>query len=270
MQLKNDYSLNQSPKWQIPNMEVLFWRGRKHPYCIIIPVINEGDRIKKLLQRMNELRIYSFGDIVIVDGGSNDGSIQIKKLNQSNVRGLLLKKGKGKLSAQLRCAYSFALDEGYEGLITIDGNNKDDPSAVIDFVNSLKSGIDFVQASRFLKEGNGINTPKLREMAIRFIHAPILSAASGYKWTDSTQGFRAYSRKALLDPKVHPFREIFNSYELLPYLSYRLPRLGYTCKELPTIRQYPENNIPTKINGLKGYIEILIALVKACTGKFNP
>lgn len=65
-----------------------------------------------------------------------------------------------------------------------------------------------MQASRFIQGGTAENTPKIRDFAIRYIHAPMLSLFSGFKWTDTTQGFRAYSRKVLLDPKVAPFRDI--------------------------------------------------------------
>jgi dolichol-phosphate mannosyltransferase len=39
-------------KWQVPAMETLLWLGKQHPYCVVIPVINEGERIKSLLKRM--------------------------------------------------------------------------------------------------------------------------------------------------------------------------------------------------------------------------
>src|SRR5690606_12255913 len=124
-----------------------------------------------------------------------------------------------KLSAQLRCAYAFALDQGYEGIVTIDGNDKDDPAPIPQFIAALEQGADFVQASRYLPGGVAENTPKLRDFAIRSIHAPLLSLASGFHWTDTTQGFRAYSRKLLLDERIAPFRDVFMTYELLAYLS---------------------------------------------------
>eukprot|EP01036_Dinobryon_divergens_P000413 gene413-515_t len=102
------------------------------------------------------------------------------------------------------------------------------------------------------------NTPLLRDFAIRFIHAPMLSLFSGFKWTDTTQGFRAYSRKMLLDPQIAPFREVFQAYELLAYLSYRAPKLGYRCVELPTIRRYPKGEVPTKISSFKGNLSVLL------------
>jgi glycosyltransferase involved in cell wall biosynthesis len=256
--------------WQVPTFDTPLWLGRQHLWCVVIPVINEGERIKSLLSRMAALKIDGIADIIIVDGGSTDGSLELDSLQQKGVRGLLVKTGPGKLSAQLRCAYAFALDQGYEGIISIDGNDKDDPEAIPRFIEALKQGVDFVQASRFISGGVAENTPKSRDFAIRFIHAPMLSLSSGFRWTDTTQGFRAYSRKMLLDPNIAPFRDLFKTYELLAYLSYRVPKLGYRCLELPTIRRYPKGEVPTKISRFKGNLSVLSVFFSACFGKYDP
>ena len=78
----------------------------------------------------------------------------------------------------------------------------EDPDAIPRFIEAIEQGYAFVQASRFLAGGVAENTPKSRDLAIRFIHAPMLSLASGFHWTDTTQGFRAYSRAMLLDPRA--------------------------------------------------------------------
>lgn len=269
MNTSKDISPAYRAKWQVPAMETPLWLGKQHPYCVVIPVINEGERIKSLLKRMEAEQISSIADIIIVDGGSTDGSLELDSLRQAGVRGLVVKKGPGKLSAQLRCAYAFALNQGYEGIITIDGNDKDDPEAIPRFIKALEGGVDFVQASRFLPGGVAVNTPTSRDFAIRCIHAPSLSLASGFKWTDTTQGFRAYSRRMLLDPKIAPFRDVFVTYELLAYLSYRAPKIGYICKEIPTIRRYPKGSVPTKISTFKGNLAVFITLINACLGRFN-
>lgn len=225
---------------------------------MITPVINEGERIQNLLNRMDQLQISQIADIIIVDGGSTDASLALDQLQALKVRGLLRKTGPGKLSAQLRCAYAFALDHGYEGIITIDGNNKDDPEAIPHFIEALKQNVDFAQASRFIHGGVAKNTPKSREFAIRYIHAPLLRLYSGFPWTDTTQGFRAYSRKMLLHKEIAPFRDVFVRYSLLAYLSYRAPQLGYICRELPTSRCYPKGAVPTKIKGFKENFSVLI------------
>ena len=257
--------------WQVPAFEAPLWLGRRHPFCVVIPAINEGERIKSMLDRMSALHIDNIADIIIVDGGSTDGSLNIDALRSKGVRALLVKTGPGKLSAQLRCAYAFALDHGYSGIVTIDGNNKDDPEAIPRFIEALKDGVDFVQGSRYVPGGVAENTPKSRDLAIRWIHAPLLSLCSGFHWTDTTQGFRAYSRKMLLDPGVAPFRDVFSTYELLAYLSYRAPRLGYRCVELPTKRRYPATGkLPTKISGVKANLRVLRILSRACLGAYDP
>ena len=57
--------------------------------------------------------------------------------------------------------------------ITIDGNDKDDPSAIPAFMEALDEGCDLALGSRFVAGGRGVNTPRLRHLAIRWIHSPI-------------------------------------------------------------------------------------------------
>ena len=254
----------------VPDYEIVFAEAKASDYCLVIPVINEGERIGKLLSAIQAKGIDRICDIILCDGGSTDGSLEPEKLRRLGVKILLVKKGAGRLSSQLRCAYHFALTHSYEGVLTIDGNNKDDPAPIPAFIEKLKEGYDFVQASRFIAGGEAVNTPSSRTLAIRLLHAPLLSAASGFYWTDTTQGFRAYSAKLLRDPRVAVFREVFKNYELLAYLSYRAPKLGFRCIEMPSRRIYPVGKIPTKISFVRGNAEVLKVLLKACLGKYNP
>ncbi|CDE76676.1 glycosyltransferase [Sutterella sp. CAG:521] len=261
----------QQPKnWEIPTYEITFENPKSKPFSLVIPVINEGDRILCLLERMRDLKIADLVDIVIVDGGSTDGSLEPSHLQSLGVNTLLLKTGPGKLSAQLRCAYSFSLLRGYKGVVTIDGNNKDDPKAIPAFIDKLNEGYDFVQASRFIPGGEAVNTPLSRNLAIKLIHAPLLSLASGFHWTDTTQGFRAYSAQLLSSEKISIFRNIFQEYELLAYLSYIAPKLSFNCIEIPSSRTYPVGKVPTKISTVRGNIKVLCSLIKACLGYFGP
>lgn len=258
-------------QWHVPAYEVRLECPKTSDTAIVIPVINEGRRIQNLLTRMMSCGIADQADIVIVDGGSTDGSLETTMLDANRVRTLLEKTAPGRLSAQLRCAYAYCLKEGYRSIVTIDGNDKDDPEAISRFIAALDDGYDFVQASRFVRGGQEENTPLSRSLAIRLIHAPLLSLASGFHWTDTTQGFRGYSARLLLDPKVNIFRTDFADYELLAYLSYRAPKLGYRCVELATRRSYASDGpVPTKIGGMRGNWKLMRTLVAACLGKYNP
>ncbi len=255
---------------EVPGYEVRHWTGRTARWCVVVPVINEGDRIGTLLHRMAELDVPRIADVIIADGGSTDGSLGEALLAQTGVAALLVKTGPGKLGSQLRCAYDFALRHDYEGVVTIDGNNKDDPDPIADFIAAMAGGVHFVQASRYVPGGRAINTPRLRDLAIRLLHAPALSLASRHRWTDTTQGFRGYRSEVLRDERVQPFRDVFSGYELLAYLNYRVPRLGYRCVELPTTRRYPPGEVPTKISGLRGNLDLIRVLARACSGRYNP
>jgi hypothetical protein len=153
----------------------------------------------------------------------------------------------------------------------MDGNNKDDPSAVPAFLKALEQGYDHVQGSRFIPGGCARNTPLDRFFGVRLVHAPLIRLASGFRYTDTTNGFRAYSRRLLEDSRVAPFRDVFTSYELHYYLAIRAARLGLRVTEIPVTREYPRRGAtPTKIHGLGGYWTVLRALFRACRHRFDP
>lgn len=256
------------PNWAVPAFDATVLAPRRCTYALVIPVINEGERIRSQLQRIRALDPTV--DVVVADGGSTDGSLDIDFLREAGVKALLVKNGPGRLSAQLRMAYAWALARGYRGIITVDGNGKDDMEAIGRFVAALDQGYDLVQGSRYLPGGVAENTPVDRYLAGRFIHAPLISMRARHRFTDTTNGFRAYSAKALRDPRVAPFRHVFQDYNLLFYLLARIPRLGYRVTEIPVARRYPSGAVPTKVTGLAGRMRMLRELVSAVLGLLDP
>lgn len=255
--------------WEVPEYRVEVLRGRRCRYVVVVFVINEGERVRRQLRKMEVLT--GEVDVVVADGGSTDGSLEAPFPASCGVRAVLVKTGSGKLSAQMRMALSWALREGYEGVVVMDGNDKDGVSAVTGFVKALDAGWDHVQGSRYVEGGRAVNTPWLRHWGVRLLHAPLLSLASGRTWTDTTNGFRAYSRRFLLDARVQPFRDVFRTYELHYYLAIRAARLGFRCCELPVTREYPADGaVPTKISGWRGNLHILRVLLAACAGCYDP
>ena len=240
-------------------------------YVVLIPVINEGERILKELYRAYKHQIADHADIVICDGGSTDGSTAARKLKKLRVNTLLVKKDKGKQGTQLRMGIYWALKRVYKGIITIDGNYKDSIEDVPRFIQKLEEGYDFVQGSRFIKGGRAVNTPFSRLLAVRLLHAPVISVTAGQKFTDTTNAYRAYSARYLKDERVAPLRDVFMTYELLAYLSVRATQLGYRACEIPVKRVYPKKGaVPTKISFLKGNTELIRILFKNYRGAYNP
>lgn len=255
----------------VPKFQCTEYEGKRKDYVVLIPIINEGSRIIKELQRAADNNVSDYADIVICDGGSSDGCTEENRLKKLNVNTLLIKQDEGKQGAQLRMGIWWALQRGYKGIITIDGNNKDSIEDVPRFIEKLKEGYDFIQGSRFVKGGKAINTPFIRTVSVRLIHAPVISLTAHQKFTDTTNAYRAYSAKYLLDERVKPLRDIFMTYELLAYLSVRASQLGYKACEIPVTRAYPaKGKTPTKISFIKGNSELMKILFMNFFGAYNP
>ena len=254
----------------VPDFNCEEYNIKRTKYCICIPIINEGERIHKELETAKKYGIDKLADIILCDGGSTDGSIQKYKLDQLGVNVLLTKIGPGKQGAQLRMGLYYAIKRGYEGFITIDGNNKDSIEDVPKFIEKLNEGYDFIQGSRFIKGGQAINTPLLRYISVRLIHAPIISLTAREKFTDTTNAYRAYSKRYITHPKVQPFRDIFVTYELLAYLSVKASQLGLETCEVPVRREYPKKGkTPTKISFIKGNWNLMKILFRNLQGKYD-
>lgn len=255
----------------VPKFECSEYFEKTRDYVVLIPIINEGNRIYKELKRAQKHNVSSYADIVICDGGSSDGCTSEDKLRALDVNTLLVKQDAGKQGAQLRMGIWWALKRGYNGIITIDGNNKDSVEDVPIFIDKLKKGYDFVQGSRYVKGGHAVNTPLIRTISVKYIHAPIISLTAHKRFTDTTNAYRGYSRRYLEDERVQPLRDVFMTYELLAYLSVRATQIGMKACEVPVTRAYPKRGkTPTKISFFKGNSNLMKILIKNAFGAYNP
>ena len=246
----------------VPRYEYTILHPPKCATALVIPVLNENERILEQLQRIQVCAANV--DVIVADGGSTDGSLDIDNLERLGVTALLTKQDIGKLSAQLRMAFSFCLEQGYESVITMDGNNKDGVEGIERLNHALNNGFDFVQGSRFVKGGEAIRTPVERLLAIRLIHAPLISLGAHHWYTDTTNGFRGHSRRLLSDRGMAIFREIFETYELLAYIPVEAARRGFKVSEVPVRREYPASGgVPTKITGIRTHFGLIRILFDA-------
>lgn len=255
----------------VPEYEQAVFKEKQHKHCLLIPLFNEGERFFSQMKKMKENGLFNVVDVVICDAGSKDGTTDHDYLSCNGIRALLVRKGKGRQSTDLRMGYAWAIEEGYEGFVTVDGNDKDDTSAISLFVDKLDEGYDYIQGSRYIPGGKAIRTPFIRHWALKLINEPVMTCCAHKHLTDTTNGFRGYSRKYLLDERVLPFRDIFYGYELCYYLPIRACRLGFKTTEVPVTRAYPENgDVPTKVGGLKGNIYQLSILWHCIWKHYNP
>jgi glycosyltransferase involved in cell wall biosynthesis len=240
---------------------------KKADFALVIPVINEGDILVSQLAAISTMNLNV--DLVIADGGSTDNSVSKDTLSRFNVTSLLINEGTAGLSHQLKIAFAYCINESYEGVITMDGNGKDDPTGITGILSELKNGYDFIQGSRFIVGGRAINTPIKRLLGIKMIHAPITSLFAHKRYTDTTNGFRGFSYTLLKSESMGIFTRRFNSYDLLAHIPIAAGRNGFKIIETPVTRAYPNTGvIPTKIRGFGAEFGLLVSLAKSCFNRF--
>lgn len=67
----------------VPAFECSEYADKTSDYVVLIPIINEGERILEELYRAYKRDISNYADIVICDGGSTDGCTDEKKAQKT-------------------------------------------------------------------------------------------------------------------------------------------------------------------------------------------
>lgn len=223
---------------------------------------NEGDLLRHTLEAFPRNPPY---DILLVDDGSTDGSTEgLARPGFQVVRNA----GNEGLGASIRKALRYATANGYEVIVIMAGNGKDDPREIERLLAPiLRDGFDFVQGSRFLPGGAHRNMPRHRLLATKYAHPLLFSALSGTRVTESTNGFRAFKTSLLADPRIQWEQTWLDQYELEQYLHFQAVRLGYKRTEVPVTKSYPAfSKSYTKVKPLTGWWSMVRPLVYLALG----
>lgn len=228
---------------------------------------NEGVKIQATVDRtraaLTRIRVASAEhiaspiqfDLLVMDDGSTDGSLD--SIRALGVRVVSSATNRG-IGAAMKESFQLALDGGYDVVIIMAGNNKDDPEEIGRLLDPIvRQGFDFVQGSRWLEGGGHGRMPLYRRVATR-LH-PFLFSIATRKWvTESTNGFRAIRTRLLRDKRIDWRQAWLDKYELEPYLLFKAIRLGYRHTEVPVVKIYPPKRLGyTKMKPLTGWWSIL-------------
>lgn len=231
---------------------------------VIAPCYNEEVKIGKVVERIQAMPEKICDEILIVDDGSTDRSVQVVKSLGATVLSLGAVIGVG---AALRAGFRYAQEKKYDLIVVIAGNNKDEPNEIPDLLKPIvEGGLDFVQGSRFLRSSNRGAMPAYRKVATR-LHPMLFSICTGKHVTESTNGFRAFRTTLLDDKRINLDQEWLDEYELEPYLYYKTITLGYKTGEVPCTKIYPPKKIGyTKMKPISGWWSILRPMILLKTG----
>lgn len=155
---------------------------------VIIPAYNESKKIFGVVRSVRE-RGY---DVVVVDDASLDGTSDEARRAGARVARHFINRGYG---AALSTGGAYAMRHGYDIAVHFDGDGQHDAGEISSVISPIQKGeVDVVIGSRFLRPGASL--PAARKLLIK-LAIVFTWAFSGITLTDSHNGFRAFSRRAL-------------------------------------------------------------------------
>ena len=153
---------------------------------LIVPTMNEIDGLKWFMPRLKK---EWYDEIIIVDGGSTDGTV---KYCVDNNYPIFTQSGKGLTNAQ---------DEAFRRstkdiiiTITPDGNSL--PESITQLSEKIREGYDMVIASRYTGTAKSCDDDLITAFG-NWLFTTLINILFGGKYTDTLVAFRAYRRDAI-------------------------------------------------------------------------
>ena len=155
---------------------------------VIFPTLNEANNLPLIFPHI-PLDLVS--EVIIVDGRSTDGTVEVAKACLPNVK-IVLEKTPGK-GAALRAGYNAASGDI---LLVIDADGSNDPREISRYVRALLEGADFVKGSRFAHNGGTTDMPRYRKWG-NGVFVWLVNTMFATSFTDLCYGYHAFWRYCL-------------------------------------------------------------------------
>ena len=155
--------------------------------CAIIPAYNAAKSLAPLLERMRPLGL----DVVVINDGSTDDTAAVAARAGTLVITHLRNRGKG---AALRTGFAYALQSGYEAVVTLDSDGQHDPSEIPKLLEAAAKPDGAMVVGRRVFDAPMM--PFARRSTNRFM-SWLISKMAGAPMPDSQCGFRVIRRDAL-------------------------------------------------------------------------
>lgn len=201
---------------------------------VALATYNEIDTLPKLVEEI--LRVLPEADVLVVDDNSPDGTGRWCEEFAAREPRLfhLHRPAKQGLGSATLAAIRFALDGGYEILVTLDADGSHDPCHLPTLLHATRQA-DVIIGSRYCPGGQIVGWPLYRRTLSRTLNG-LNRALLRLPVRDSSGSFRAYLTSKLQELRLEDIRA--EGYAYLEELLWHLHRAGATCVELPiTFRQ---------------------------------
>lgn len=223
-----------------------------HRVLAVFPFLNEAPKLAPMAARLRSGLVDQF--LGINNASTDDGAALLATL-----RIPVLEQPSRGVGSCLRSAVAYGRREGFDIMVVMAGNDKDDPEQIpLLLAPLLENRADYVQGSRFLTGGSSIRLPAFRHFSIKLLSL-FYRFYTGQPCTDLTNGFRAYRLSLFDDPRINLDQSWLDTYEFEYYVHWKVRECGYRVVEVPVTKTYPPAaHVPyTKIRAITGWWRML-------------
>jgi len=196
---------------------------------IVIAAYNEEKNIKNVI---TGLQREGYQNIILVDDGSKDNTLEVAKSINAMVLKHTINRGQG---AALQTGMTYALLHGADYIVHFDADGQHNPKEIKDILAPLiKKEVDVTLGSRFLKKQR---IPFRRKIMLK---GGILAIFLfyGVKLSDAHNGFRGFTRKAAKKIKITLDR-MEHASEIIDQIN----KKGIKYKEVPVTIKYTKETL---------------------------
>ena len=194
---------------------------RPRRILVIIPAYNEANIIASVIAGVRQTTPGI--PVLVVDDGSRDETASVARSAGAKVAVHAVNLGAG---GALQTGYRYAMREGYDAVVQIDGDGQHDPEYIDELVSGLETA-DYVIGSRFLHH-ESYTVPLSRRFGITILRG-LLRLFLRRTVSDPTSGYRALSRPVFCYLARGPFPEDFPDADVV----FMLHRAGFALTEVP-------------------------------------
>jgi glycosyltransferase involved in cell wall biosynthesis len=187
---------------------------------VVIPTLDEAANLPHVLTRIPEI----VDEVVLVDGHSRDGTIDVARSIRPDVR-VVLQDGRGKGNA-LACGFAAASGDI---IVMLDADASNDPAEIPRFVAALLEGHDFAKGSRFASGGASSDITRIRHLGNRVLGL-VVNLLFRTSYTDLCYGFNAFWSHCL--PHMHV---TCDGFEVETLIHVRVARAGLAVAEIASV-----------------------------------
>jgi glycosyltransferase involved in cell wall biosynthesis len=217
---------------------------------VVVPTYNEAANLPHVFALMPQ----DVFEVIVVDGRSTDGTIEVAQALRPDVR-IVRQNRRGKGNAMM-CG--FAEVRG-DVVVMLDADGSADPREIPRFVEALIKGADFAKGTRFVEGGGSSDITATRRWGNRMLNRAA-NMLFGTRYTDLCYGYNAFWTHFLpaleLDASgTTADRKLWgDGFEIETIINTRIAKAGLHIVEVPSYefeRIHGESNLNTWRDGFR-------------------